>query len=317
MDADDLELFERSIRHATERHTGADLDGALEELGWRDALEIDARAAVSVLFELQGRANVTSSALDHVVQSALDVELTPSGVVLPAIGRWAPPGILVGDRLTVAGMGTAALSTKDTALVVTTTDDKQIAVMVPTSDLVLRQVDGVDPALGLVEISGEMAIDTTPEPVTAWTTAVAMAQVAVGHELVGAARAMLDLAREHALERVQFGQPISMFQAVRHRLADTLVAIETADAVLDAAWLDGASHTAAMAKALAGRGARTTARHCQQVLAGIGFTTEHPLHLYIRRVFVLDELFGASRSLTKELGDDLLENRQLPALLPL
>ncbi|MGH9274577.1 MAG: acyl-CoA dehydrogenase family protein, partial [Acidimicrobiales bacterium] len=128
---------------------------------------------------------------------------------------------------------------------------------------------------------------------------------------------MLELAREHALERIQFGQPISRFQAVRHRLADTLVAIETADAVLAAAWLDQSPQTAAMAKSLAGRGARTAAGHSQQVLAGIGFTTEHPLHRYIRRVLVLDELFGAARSLTKELGDDLLTSRQLPPLLPL
>ena len=73
----------------------------------------------------------------------------------------------------------------------------------------------------------------------------------------------------------------------------------------------------AIAKALAGRGARTAARHCQQVLAGIGFTTEHPLHLYIKRVFVLDELFGASRVLTRELGEHLLRTRKLPPLLPL
>ena len=72
-----------------------------------------------------------------------------------------------------------------------------------------------------------------------------------------------------------------------------------------------------MAKALAGRGARTAARHCQQVLAGIGFTTEHPLHRYVRRVLVLDELFGSARALTRQLGDELLDDRQLPPLLPL
>ena len=72
-----------------------------------------------------------------------------------------------------------------------------------------------------------------------------------------------------------------------------------------------------MAKAVAGREARTAARHCQQVLAGIGFTTEHPFHLYFRRVLVLDALFGTSRTLTRALGDDLLATRQLPPLLPL
>jgi alkylation response protein AidB-like acyl-CoA dehydrogenase len=111
--------------------------------------------------------------------------------------------------------------------------------------------------------------------------------------------------------------PISSFQAVRHRLAETLVAIETAEAVIDAAWLDGSPGTAAMAKATAGREARTAACHCQQVLAGIGFTTEHPFHLYFRRVLVLDALLGTSRALTRALGEDLLAGRQLPPLLPL
>jgi alkylation response protein AidB-like acyl-CoA dehydrogenase len=141
--------------------------------------------------------------------------------------------------------------------------------------------------------------------------------VAIGYELVGAATAMLELARQHALARVQFGQPIARFQAVRHRLAETLVAIESARAVLDAAWEDGAPVTAAVAKALAGRGARTASRHCQQVLAGIGFTTEHEFHRYARRVLMLDQLFGASRTLTCDLGTDLLTAQRLPAFPPL
>src|SRR3546814_15860494 len=110
---------------------------------------------------------------------------------------------------------------------------------------------------------------------------------------------MLELAREHALERVQFGQPISRFQAIRHKLADTLVAIETADGVLAASWLDRSPVTAALAKSLAGRGARLPAKHCQQVLAGIGFPTEHDPHRYGRRRLVLDEPVGPARTRTK------------------
>ena len=177
----------------------------------------------------------------------------------------------------------------------------------------------MDPELGLVEVSGTVAKGALPPEVVSpsWPAAVALAQLAMGHELVGAARTMLELARRHALERVQFGQPISGFQAVRHRLAETLVAIESADAVLGAAWEDGSPTTASVAKALAGRGARTAARHCQQVLAGIGFTTEHEFHLYARRVIVLDELFGSSRSLTRELGAELLAAQRLPDFAPL
>ena len=53
-----------------------------------------------------------------------------------------------------------------------------------------------------------------------------------GWWLVGAGRAMLSLARQHALDRVQFGRPVASFQAIRHRLAETLVAIEGAEATL-------------------------------------------------------------------------------------
>jgi alkylation response protein AidB-like acyl-CoA dehydrogenase len=104
---------------------------------------------------------------------------------------------------------------------------------------------------------------------------------------------------------------------VRHRLAETLVALEAADAMLGAAWEDGSPTTAAVAKALTGRAARTAARQCQQVLAGIGFTTEHEFHHYVRRVLVLDALCGGSRTLTRELGVELLTSQRLPALVPL
>ncbi len=241
------------------------------------------------------------------------------------MGRWEPPGRRTGATLDVHGLGTAAsgASPAPDHLVVmaasTGTTGTVTAVTVPVAALELRPVEGMDPTLGLVEVHGQgldttdLAIVTAPD----WTAAVARVRVALAHELVGAARQMLELARTHALERIQFGVPISSFQAVRHRLAETLVAVETAEALIDAAWLDATPATAAMAKALAGREARTAARHCQQVLAGIGFTTEHEFHRYFRRVRVLDGLFGSSATLTRALGDELIASRQLPPLLPL
>lgn len=308
MDSADLELFERSLRHATERHSGSALDAALAELGWSEALLEDRRAAVSILFELQGRANATSSAVCTLLMT------TPGAdAVLPALGSWTPPGELSGDRVAVRGLAVGVRGAE--LLVVTQKGDKEVVVAVPGTELTARPVEGLDPELGLAEITGTgTAVEVGPAD---WSASVATCQLALGHELVGASRRMLELAREHALERVQFDRPIAAFQAVRHRLAETLVAIETADAMLDGAWLDQSPQSAAMAKAVAGRGARTAARHCQQVLAGIGFTTEHPLHHYIRRVLVLDELFGSARTLTKELGTELLRSRQLPPLLPL
>jgi alkylation response protein AidB-like acyl-CoA dehydrogenase len=320
MDADDLELFRRSIRHATESHTGSELDAALDELGWRDALAADPRVSVSVLFEMQGEANATSSALDRVLGTLLGVG-AGAAIVLPAPGRWDPPGRVEDDRIRVRGLGTATLARQHAAVVVAAARAEgggELRVL-QVADVPQRSVHGADPSLGLVAVEGEVSPDPlgTVLPVETWTSAVAVAQLAIGHELVGAARRMLELARVHALERIQFGRPISSFQAVRHRLAETLVAIEMADAALSGAWDDGSPTAAAMAKAVAGRAARTAARHCQQVLAGIGFTTEHPFHRYQRRVLVLDQLFGSARSLTKDLGESIVASRRLPYLLPL
>src|SRR4029453_17078913 len=142
-------------------------------------------------------------------------------------------------------------------------------------------------------------------------------QRALAHELVGASRAMLALAREHALERIQFGRPIASFQAVRHRLAESLVAIEAADAALAGAWDERTPFAAGVTKALAGRGARTVARHSQQVPAGSGFPPDPPLHRNVGRVQVLARLLADARSLPRRLGDDLLARRSLPSVLPL
>lgn len=309
----DLELFQRSLRVATGQHSGEALDAALTELGWGDALSFDTRAALSCLFEAQGEACASSSALDLVVVHALGLELDgATSVVLPAIGEWAPPAQPSGARVAVRGLLTVS---RPSVLVVAADGAEATAAFVDASALELRPVHGLDPWLALVEAHG--AVDRPDGVAVDWTAAVTLAQLALAHELVGASRTALRLAREHALERIQFGQPIAMFQAVRHRLAEALVAIETASAVIGAAWLDRSPVTAAMAKATAGRSARTAARHCQQVLAGVGFTTEHDLHRSVRRIFVLEQLFGSHAALTKRLGEDLLSTRALPRLLPL
>ena len=129
---------------------------------------------------------------------------------------------------------------------------------------------------------------------------------------------MLALARAHALERVQFGRPIASFQAVRHRLADALVAVEALEATLRRGRRRArAPITAALAKATAGRTARTVATHCQQVLAGIGFTTDHPFHRFLKRTMLLEGLFGSADEIALDLGRQLLAARRVPTLIEL
>jgi hypothetical protein len=143
------------------------------------------------------------------------------------------------------------------------------------------------------------------------------ARKAVGWWLCGTARAMLALARQHALDRVQFGRPIAGFQAVRHRLAETLVSIEGAEATLGLHGNESPDLTAMLAKAAAGRAALTAARHCQQVLGGIGFTEEHELHHHVKRALVLDGLLGSSKELTRKAGAGLRARGSAPRLAQL
>ncbi|MEU5755892.1 acyl-CoA dehydrogenase family protein [Streptomyces sp. NPDC047829] len=145
--------------------------------------------------------------------------------------------------------------------------------------------------------------------------ALADGRRALGWWLLGTGRAMLALARRHVLDRHQFGRPLASFQALRHRLAETHVALEGAEATLTAARVDDTS--ALLAKAAAGRAALTAARHCQQALGGIGFTAEHDLHLHVRRALVLDGLLGSSRDLTREAGTLLLREGHTPRLVDL
>ncbi|WP_445164351.1 acyl-CoA dehydrogenase family protein [Mycobacterium sp. Dal123C01] len=169
-------------------------------------------------------------------------------------------------------------------------------------------------------LDGELPIHRVAEGNPVPQAGLAAGRRALGWWLVGASRAMLALARQHALDRVQFGRHISSFQAIRHRLAETLVAIEGAEATLQAAASasdDPDDLASLLAKAAAGQAALTTARHCQQVLGGIGFTAEHQLHCHIKRSLILDSLLGSARELTAEAGAVLRTKGSAPRLAQL
>ncbi|MBL7500959.1 acyl-CoA dehydrogenase [Frankia sp. CNm7] len=166
----------------------------------------------------------------------------------------------------------------------------------------------LDDPLPLRVVTGE---DTS---VAGDPAALAAGRRALGWWLVGTGRAMLGLARTHALDRAQFGKPIAGFQAVRHRLAETHVALEGAEATLTVAEDELGS---LLAKAAAGQAALDAARHCQQVLGGIGFTAEHALHHHIRRALTLDGLLGSTRELTRAAGAHLRAHQSAPRLAQL
>jgi alkylation response protein AidB-like acyl-CoA dehydrogenase len=116
---------------------------------------------------------------------------------------------------------------------------------------------------------------------------------------VGMAQACVDRAGAYALERHQFARPIGSFQAVKHLLADMAVRAEVARAAVDAAacTLDDPTtgdpvRAVSSAKLIAGEAALQNAKGSLQVHGGIGFTWDVDVHLYLKRAWVLDTVFG-------------------------
>jgi Acyl-CoA dehydrogenase, C-terminal domain len=320
IDATDRAAMEESVRAAIASADGnASIDEVLGKLGWLDMLLAEPADAIQVVFGALGATNATATALDDVLVSALGRELRADvAVLLPLFAAWDPPGRIDAGRLDARSLATARAAAAREMLVVCGTASEPWLLTLPATASEVRAVRGIDPDAGLheVRVQGSAAGATRLDP-AAWRSALALGRRAVAHQIAGASRAMLDLARTHAMERVQFGRPIARFQAVRHRLADALVAVEALDATLGAAREEPNPDTAALAKALAGRTARTVAAHCQQVLAGIGFTTEHPFHRFLKRTMALEGLFGSADEIVLDVGRRLLAARRVPTLIEL
>ena len=118
---------------------------------------------------------------------------------------------------------------------------------------------------------------------------------------VGMATACVEAATAYALDRRQFDRPIGSFQAVKHLLADMVVRVELARAAVDAAavTLDDPTvgdldRAVSGARILATEAALKNAKDSMQVHGGMGFTWEVDVHLYLKRVWVLNTVFGTA-----------------------
>jgi alkylation response protein AidB-like acyl-CoA dehydrogenase len=131
-------------------------------------------------------------------------------------------------------------------------------------------------------------------------------------EAAGAAATALQTAARYTTERHQFGLPIGTFQAVKHRLADMLVAVENArSAVYGAAWALAEHHRPAravwLAQAVATGNAVTVVSDAIQLHGGIGVTWECDLHLYLRRAKALELTYGSPSTHRGRIARSLLD----------
>ena len=124
------------------------------------------------------------------------------------------------------------------------------------------------------------------------------ALAALACEQVGGARAVLNMTVEYLNMRHQFGRPIGSFQAIKHRCADLLVEVESARSAAAyasaavAAGSEDASVAASIAKVYCSQAFYHVAAESIQMHGGIGFTWEHPAHLYFKRAKSSEALFG-------------------------
>ncbi|OAA25801.1 acyl-CoA dehydrogenase [Frankia sp. EI5c] len=140
-----------------------------------------------------------------------------------------------------------------------------------------------------------------------------LAAVLSSAETAGAMQYLFDLTVRYCKDRIAFGRPIGSFQAIKHQLADSSLALEMSHAVVTAAARalaaegddtpgdggDGgaaaarAAHAASLTKAFVSDAAIELAHNCWQHFGGIAYTWEHDFHLYLRRVTTDASLYGS------------------------
>jgi hypothetical protein len=321
----DDSLVQDTLSGLAATYDGEALDVALADFGFAELIQESAQLGVTSVFEAVGRTGASCGALNHVltaaVSSATDIDVSGDTVLLPRPGEEHPATV---DRGTIRLHGLAIAPRPGRALVVAAVGTEGIGWfrVTPSESVPSHKMHGLDPVLGLVaveadSVDGEQFLGGLDAALT-WDAAVAAARRALSAQIAGGVEQMLTLATEHAKQRVQFGRPIGSFQAVRHRLAEVSVALHAARAASEQGWHSDDEVLGAMvAKSLAGRAARIAGVHCQQVLAGIGFTAEHPFHSLLKRTIVLDRLLGSSVELPTIIGARLAAAGSVPRLVEL
>jgi acyl-CoA dehydrogenase len=224
-----------------------------------------------------------------------------------------------GERLTGAVPIVAGAPVADVLLVLArTADEGEVLVAVDRGD------DGVAVAaqqpLDLSATVGAVTLSAATGEVLADGAALRLGLehagrhglLAVAADSLGVGARALAMAVEWACEREQFGRPIGSFQAISHRCADMLVALEGARSqVLAAAEADADSEDAdsavELAAAAAFDAAVATTEGALQIHGGIGFTWEHPVHLLVRRARANAALVGRADALRDRAARRLLD----------
>ncbi|MFJ6948537.1 acyl-CoA dehydrogenase family protein [Streptomyces wuyuanensis] len=227
---------------------------------------------------------------------------TVAGAVLvaaldePVLGKRLLPGIASGGltvSLRVPGAGPYALDADAADHVLVVDDDRD-------EDAVLRLAAGHGPVRASADPVRRLAVPGAGGEVVAAGPAVAAAarraarwaRLATAAQALGVGLALLARTVEYVGQRTQFGAPIGSFQTVKHRLADTLIALEFARPLVHGAALTLAAADVAAAKTAAGEAAYAAARTALQLHGAVGYTDELDLSLWLRKARPLRDAWG-------------------------
>ncbi len=169
------------------------------------------------------------------------------------------------------------------------------------SDVRAEPLTPLDPTRRLARLTPGSTTTIGADPGLADTAAILLAA-----EQIGAASRCLDLTVDYTKQRVQFGRPIGSFQALKHRMADLYVAVQSARAVVGDAVADPNPVSAALARLAASEAFTTVAGEAIQLHGGIAITWEHDMHLYFKRAYSSAELLGSPAEQLRRLESELL-----------
>ena len=261
-----------------------------------------------IVVEELGRAVAPGPFVPTVIASAVLAATAPSELqqrMLPGFADGSTVGaVALGGAVTV----TDGAATGDAGVVLGAGLASVILVPVGDDVAVVEVGDGVSvetpPNLDPSRRSARVTLDGARATVIpgARRTLVDLARVILSADAVGIARECTSMGAEYSKERIQFGRPIAMYQAVKHHCANMAVATELAtSATWDAARAaatggDQLSYAAAVAATLAAPAADLCANLNTQVHGGIAITWEHDAHLYMRRATTLLHYLGAAEA---------------------
>ena len=250
-------------------------------------------------------------------------ELADAAVVLEELGKALAPTPLLGT--TLAELALLAADEPDTDALEELAAGEKIGAVVFDPDYVVngdiadvvivadgtrlsrvteftaQPVTTMDPTRRLGRIEARASVDIGADPGLADTAALLLAA-----EQIGAATRCLELTVAYTKERVQFGRPIGSFQALKHRMADLYVAVQSARAVVAAAIADPSPANASLARVTASEAFTKVAAEAIQMHGGIAITWEHDIQLYFKRAHGSAQLLGAPREHLRRLESEVL-----------